>query len=430
MLLTPDEAQKKTIQFCIRNKYAIMASEMGAGKTGCALGVWEEVGGRLLVVCPSYLIFNWIDEIRKWLGEKIIITAITEGKHLYDLIDTDICIVSYDIAARPQAECLYEWATMVVADECHALKEISAKRSEAFHKNIYENSIERLYLLSGTPIKNRVMEYYSLLALMNYRPGDKPPTDFLDKYENQFVFADKFSYRDSYQTPVWSKGEIKIVTVIKWSGLRNVKELKTYLKGFYIRGVAADLPRLNFKDILVSNTKDKELLADFNIFCGENTSVAPQSKVEAAVRTAPFTINYVQDLLNKVDSVLVYSDQVDSCEMMAQKFQVPSLTGKIPPKKRALLAKRFQNGEGQILCATIAALSSGVTLTRSANLVINDPPWVPGDLDQTLKRIHRKTQTRPCWIHKIHGSPQSKYIYNVLEEKGHVIKSVQKAMEE
>lgn len=422
MRLSLDPHQVKTVDYMLDNPYSICALEMGLGKSACALKVWEHIGGTCLIICPSYLVLNWRDEIRKCLGDSPIITVIRKGKDIPEFLDADFCIVSYDLAQK--AEHFFEWASMVVLDEGQEIKSMKAKRTEFLHRVVYENSIKRLHILTGTPISNRVEEYYSLMALMSYDPRIKE-SEFLRAFPDSITFADYFSHRREYTM----KARGRFIPIVKWEGVQRPQELKRYLKGRYIRFKSEDvlvLEPLRFKDILISETPDKKLLEAFETWTNnkENEGVSPTLKAEAALETVPFTVQYVKKLLEEVESVVIYSDHRESCKAIAKAFNVPAITGEMPTATRHRLGVEFQAGKSRVISATIRSFSTGVNLTRAKNMVINDLPWVPGHLRQTYFRIQRRDQTKACTIHRILGSPQSQAILRALESKLETIDKV------
>lgn len=382
--------------------------------TRVAIELREKLGGNCLIICPSYLVANWVNEIRMWAGPVPVVTAIKKGKDIYDIFDSDYVVVSYDLAQK--AENFFEWASMVILDESHLLKSMKAKRTEFVHRCVYENSIQRLHLLTGTPIKNRVAELYSLLALCNYSPHT-PDSQFLNKFTNEIDFADTFSYRQEYTIEVG----YRYVTILKWSGLKNVEELKTHLAGKYFRVKSEDvldLPPVVFKNVLLNPEPDNKLLEAFKEYMAtESNRIDPTVKAVAALEKTPATIKYVENLLEEVDCVLVYTDHVLASETLAKGLGTVALNGNMPSHKRMEVVNKFQSGEGRVLVATIGALSTGVTLTRANHLVINDSPWVPGDLKQTIYRIQRIGQEKHCFVHRIHSSPVDEYIDEVLASK-------------
>lgn len=412
------DCQTRGLDYVTENPYSILGLDPGLGKSRIPIELRESSGKKCLIVCPAYAVLSWKSEIERWRKTQAISTIIKKGNELYTIVDSDYVVVSYGIAMK--SEDLFEWPNIVVLDEGHELKSMNAKRSQYIHKNIFENSIDRLIIPTGTPIKNRVAEFYSLLALTYYDPRLEKP-EFLERFPDAITFADYFSFRHEYILEVNGR----FVPVVKWTGLKNVKELRDYLKGRYIRikSEETDLPPLTEIDVPISEVQDKKLQEAFDTYYKQEGTgnVSPQAKVDAAVRTAPATIKYVQNLLEQVEPVLIYSDHREPARIIAEAFGTVALDGQMDAHKRMKTAQEWQAGNSKVLVATIKALSQTVTLTRSNNLVLNDPPWVPGDYDQVVKRILRAGQTKPCFIHRIHGSPQSQKISKILFEKRKVI---------
>ena len=108
---------------------------MGLGKTFLALYLHEILGQRTLVICPSFLIPVWRDEIQKVCSNSPVITVFDTGKSYYQPWDSDIVITSYELAQRMEG--IFEWCDMLVIDESHMLKSLEAKRTQFFHRIIY-----------------------------------------------------------------------------------------------------------------------------------------------------------------------------------------------------------------------------------------------------------------------------------------------------
>lgn len=412
--------QIKTVEYGLKNPYSIFALQQGLGKSLCLLETLARVGGKLLVICPAYLMPNWEKEIEKFYPGRFKYCSIKKAKDgTKDILNNDIIITSYDIGMK--LEGLFSWCTILGLDEANYVKEMNTKRSQFYHRVIFENSVPRLYLLTGTPIKNRVDEYYSLIALCNYDPRIKE-SKFLNQFPDMPAFADRYSFRETYD--IETKWGYK--TICKWSGLKNAEELKSWVRGHYIRFKSEDvlnLPKVIYKEVNIFNKTDLELIQAFEK-ADIGSSVMPEAKRNAAVFCAEYTIKYVKDLLETEDNVVVYSDHVDSCIKIAERFGVPAITGQMPSSKRFEVAHQFQTGKTRVLCATIKSFSTGIDLTNSRNMVFNDIPWVPGDLEQAIFRIVRLSQKRGCIIHKLFASPQSKQIHDTIIAKTSVINGV------
>lgn len=428
--------QRQMFEYGKNHPYCILAADPRLGKTRVAILIQQTMGYNCLVVCPAYLISNWRKEISKW-APRAIITSFKSGKEIYDVCDSDFVITSYDLIQK--AEFLFEWADMVVGDEMHHLKNMASKRSQFFHRSLYENSVKRCIGLTGTPIKNRVREFFSLIALMNYDPKQKDHA-FLDRYPDEITFAEQFSYSKTHEIQVRGR----TITITNYFGLKNESELRGWLKNKYlrIRADKNDLPPVSYLDTLVSDIDDTALLDAFNDYfisdqeayaTSQNpndardkrtSSVLPEHKRNAAVQKVPFTIKYVENLVESVDCCLVYSDHKEPTQLIAKHFNAPAITGEMPAARRAQLVADFQAGKLNILCATIGSLKEGADLYRAKDLVLSDQPWVPGDLFQVINRMRALGQKDPRTVHRIFGSPQDEKIAEVLEDK---LKTIERA---
>jgi len=407
-----------------KNPYSLLCAEPRLGKSACAIWLQRLRNSNTLIVCPSYLILNWKKEILKWSPDAQV-TVFRKGKEIYDVCDADFVVTSYDLVQK--AEHLFEWCDTVIADEVHNLKSIKAKRTEFFHRALYENSVKYFHGLTGTPLKNRVREFYSLLALTYYDPRlQQSKADFLDLYPDEISFAEKFSFRQQYEVKVTTKrGAQFYMPIVKYEGLRNLPELKRWLEGRYIRIRANkdDLPPISYLDVLISDSPNQKLLQSFNaFFSGEDSHlVRPDIKVQAAMQKVPFTIKYVENLMETVDCCLVYSDHKEPVKAIAKHFKVPAITGEMPGTKRAELVRDFQAGKINMLCATIGSLKEGADLFRAKDIVLSDLCWVPGDLFQVINRVRAIGEKEPRTVHRIYGSPQDEKIAETLESKMEVI---------
>ncbi len=370
---------------------------------------------RCLVLCPASLTLNWRKEIFKFLPDAAV-SVFRKRSDFYYPVDSDFVVCSYDMAIKHPY--LFEWASMLIMDECTQIKDLGTYRTETIHKLIFENSIPRVHLLSGTPIKNRIKEYYSLIAICNYDPKIKKSA-FLEKFPDHNIFADRFSFRKEYDIYFNNRRR----KVVKWDGLQREHELKAWLHGIYI-SMKSDLPPINYRDVFLEDFNDEALLEEFLNNTHDLEGTKSPIKMAAALRKVPLTVKYVRDMRSSgtIDGpVIIYTDHVESCEQLAIHFNTDAITGKMAVARRQLMADRFQEGELDVLCATYGAFSEGYTLHKSNFIAANDYPWSPGAIKQAAFRINRKGQTRPCHFHRIFGSAQDEYIFKTVMEKQKVL---------
>ncbi len=416
-----DKDQLDDLSFCLSSPYSILANDMGTGKSAVAIAVKDRIkNSRCLIVAPSHLLLNWKFEIDKFLDGQSI-SIMSKGEHIHYPVCADFVLISYGLAIK--APELFAWASMIIFDEAHYLKEMKTTRTIELHRLIYEHNVPRVHLLTGTPIKNRVKEFYSLIALCSYNPRDKNPKFLLD-YPEDVTFAEEFSLSRKFKVE-YRPG--RFVQAVKWYGIKNETKLRGLLKGIYRRRkLNMGLPV--YKEVQIGESVKDDLLAWYDkSFNGEVPPAGVKLKIASAMLKTEGTIKYVKDLIEELglDRVVIYSDHVEPCKTVAKAFNVEPITGEMLPSKRAKIALDFQNGEGlKVIVATIGSFSDGVTLTRAWNTIYNDFCWVPGTLRQSEARTNRKGQTKRCVMHYMLGSIADKKILREIKEKEKVIETV------
>ena len=130
---------------------AMIGDEMGVGKSAQGVALAKHFGGRVCVVCPSYLCKNWIREFEFWypaLDINVVAKTVPNGS----------VVVSYDLTHRRE---LGKFTTLVL-DESHYMKNKSAKRTKALMK--LAKQTPHVFLLTGTPAPNKPVELWTQMA--------------------------------------------------------------------------------------------------------------------------------------------------------------------------------------------------------------------------------------------------------------------------
>lgn len=425
--VTPYDFQVKGIDFLIDHHYCILGDEMGLGKTLQAIALADILELKVLVVCPAFLKQNWVREWGKLSKFERVFEIVHHKKMIADikLDSVNAVIISYGMLK--EATDLFKWADVVICDEIHYGKNIKADRTKILHDLLMFNPPSRFIGISGTPVTNRVPEWYSLIGMCSYSPVK---TNGLKLTLNYWEFCHKYTHVKKFQIPLPTKsGETKYRNIIKYTGVRNIEGLKHLLKNKYIRRLAKnqlDLPEIIVKDVVVNHTRegDLELWEEFN---DGKTSATSENKAKSAVLKAYFTKDYVNNLIEEGQGpILVYSDHLAPVSIIVDgiKGKAKFIDGSVVGDERDKIVEEFQAGKLDALVSTIGAGSVGYTMTVANNVVFNDLSWVPADNKQAIKRIHRIGQTKKCIVHRVIGSKVDTKIYDALEEKEIVLGKV------
>lgn len=399
--------QELTVAALLEKKCLGDWSKMGTGKSLSALASIIKVGKKAVIICPPFLTENWLNEIKKH-------TTLKGSPHfLVPSPDTDVFVIPYTQLAK--AEAVFKICQFWVTDESQYLKNLDAKRTQLFHSLFYRFTPEYFMMLSGTPMRNRIAETYSFLLLWAHF-GVKP--SILDKYKSFYTFCCRFT------------NVVQGKYGMSYGGSKNVEELRTYIKPHSIKHEASvlDLPQLTESSVIVSYKDSPELQKAFTEFTGARFTAEIGIKVQSAVAKAVFTSNYVSDAIDSGEGpVVVFSDHRKPIEMMGLELsalRVRAITGETPMTKRQEYVDMFNNNQLDVLLGTYGAMSTGINLTASNLMVLNDHPWTVAELEQAKKRSHRLGQTKACRIVHIIGSSVDELILKTLEAKSKTIEKV------
>ena len=404
--------QKEGVKFLLEHHYSILGDGMGLGKTLQAIEVIKRTNAKALVICPAMLVGTWEAEIRKF--SELMPIRVKDYKALEQ---NQVGISSY--SRLKNLEDMFKEVDLIILDEAHYVKNPEAQRTQNLHHYVSTWMPERLVMLTGTAIKNRVTEFYSLLALCSYSPESTNGINVLSKYPDYYQFANTFCYRTEFR--------VKGRNVVKFEGSRNLDELITLLNGKYLRRKASqvlDLPPITRKDVILEPEKvDFDLMQAWE---SQNTRGSfMKSKVNSAMVKVPHTVRYAKDLLDQGEGpLLIFTDHVDPAKDIGKRLGFAVITGQVNTHTRDKLVGEFQQGKLKGLVATIGSLSVGVTLTAATNLIFNDLSFVPGDIAQAEKRIHRIGQEGHCTIHRILWGKVDLHICRELDKKIEVLGEV------
>lgn len=194
--LKPFEHQiQNLITFCRRAPVAMIADEVGLGKTISAGLILSELltrqkVQRALVVCPSILMPQWQSELKLKFGIKSVYAS---GRDLMQhLHGTSPVIITTYHTARDRMDTIEDAGfDMAILDEAHKLKSlhgqrVPAKMATRMHEALSKNAFRYVLMLTATPIQNSPWDLYSLIDLLTtaqkHRNPLGEPADFQRTY--------------------------------------------------------------------------------------------------------------------------------------------------------------------------------------------------------------------------------------------------------
>ena len=416
--------QKEAIEKLLENDKFILADDMGLGKTTSTVIASLESGvKKILVICPASLKINWQREIQNYTDRTI---SICEGKKFEDsdfvIVNYDILKNFHDIKENKNSIILNSKFDLVVIDEAHYISNPQAQRTKII-MDITKN-IKKLWLLTGTPMTSRPMNYYNILKLI-----DSPVS------QNWMAYA--IRYCGGYQFRVGNK---KIWNV---TGASNLEELRDRTSNQILRRLKTDVLDLPDKIMTpvylqLKSRLYEELMGQYYDWYTtrqeESKSLSIQfsklTKVRQIIAEEKIssTIEIAENIIEQGKKVIIFSNFTEPLKKIYEHFGKSAvyLDGTTSKPARQKAVDDFQENEKiKVFCGNIKAAGVGLTLTAAEACIMNDLSFVPSDHSQAEDRAYRYGQKNnvsifyPIFENTIEGA-----IYDILTSKKQIIGTV------
>ena len=421
----PLSHQKEAVQKLVENKRYILADDMGLGKTtSTIIGALETGAKKILIICPATLKINWKREIENYSDRSVYIA---EGKnfsteHDFVIINYDIIKNFHDPKKKDDSEILRANFDLVVVDEAHYIKNAQAQRTKLIN-DIVKN-VDRIWLLTGTPMTSRPIDYYNLLSLV-----DSPVA------KNWMAYV--IRYCQGYQFKVGSR---KVWNVM---GASNLEELRDRTSGLTLRRLKEDV--LDLPDKIITPVYLRLKSKEYEEVMGEYYNWYEKNPEESKSLTVQFTkltkvrqiianekiaqtIELTENILEQDKKVIIFCNFTESLNKIVEHFgkAAVKVDGSMSKPERQHSVDEFQdNPKVKVFVGNIKAAGVGLTLTAGEAVVMNDLSFLPSDHAQAEDRAYRYGQKNNVLVYyPIFENTIEGIIYDILNNKKQVIATV------
>lgn len=361
----------------------LIADDMGLGKSLQAIGFANERRIKsILIICPSIVSINWVNEIKKFhLCKDLKVQVLRHRIEKWDE-KADVIICSY--ALFDPLKCLEK--TLLIVDESHYLKSSKSARTKAIlNKKVLAKFKFHLFL-SGTPVLNRPMEAYTIIKAIAH-----DAINFCDKHNFGLRFCN--ARRDAFGR--WD-----------YSGHSNVKELNEILRSIMIRRLKADVLH-DLPDKIINivqfemDATTENIDAKIQPFKEEIVRKAQHGagldgianhRRLIAEKKAPMCAEYASMVLNSVGQIVIFTYHREVAKIMAQllkQFGVSVVVGGLNANAKAQEVEKFTSGKNRVFIGNIAASGVGINLVNAHKVIFAEADWVMGINKQAWDRCLR-----------------------------------------
>jgi len=417
--------QKESIQKLVENKKFILADDMGLGKTTSTIIAALESGAKkILIVCPATLKINWKREIENYTDRSIFIAESKSfsTEHDFVIINYDIIKNFHSTKEKKNSDMMKANFDLVIVDEAHYIKNAQAKRTKLINDIVKD--IDRLWLLTGTPMTSRPIDYYNLLSLVD-SPVAKNWMAYVIRYCNGFQFK---------------AGPRKVWNVM---GATNLEELRDRTSGTILRRLKEDVLDLPDKIITpvylrLKSREYEEIMGEYYDWYDKNPEESKSltvqfsklTKVRQVIANEKIgqTIELAENILEQDKKVVIFCNFTDSLNRIVEHFGKSSvkIDGSMSKDNRQHSVDEFQNNpKVKVLVGNIKAAGVGITLTSGEAVIMNDLSFLPSDHAQAEDRCYRYGQKNNVLVYyPIFENTVEGVIYDIINAKKQVIATV------
>jgi hypothetical protein len=154
-----------------------------------------------------------------------------------------------------------------------------------------------------------------------------------------------------------------------------------------------------------------------------------KARHELAISKARFTADFVTDLVEHGQKVVVFTGYTGVVRTLEERFgnTAVTLTGETPADARQVAVDRFQaDPKVRVFIGNLQAAGVGITLTKGDHVVFNDLDWVPANHWQAEDRIHRIGRVGTAFATYLYAPDTlDGFVADLLEQKARMVEVVE-----
>ncbi|MFC0269767.1 SNF2-related protein [Kushneria aurantia] len=396
---------------------ALLADDMGLGKTLqliallAHLKATQRLASGALIVVPTPLLTNWRHEFERFAAD-LTVQVYHGPERQLARHDHDVILTSYGLARTDAGKLAKPVWTLVAIDEAQNIKNPASAQAKAVKRLKAYTRIA----LSGTPVENRLREYWSVFDFIN--PG------YLG---TQKRFARTFATpieRDRDQATLDRFRAITAPFILRRlkSDTSIIADLPDKIEAnryCTLSAEQASLYQSSVETIMASLASSEDgierrgiifkLLNALKQICNSPAQFAGRktADVEGSGKLAAL-IGIMREVDAADEKALIFTQYTTMGELLGTALrdeldlEAPFLHGGLTRKQRDDMVEAFQGDAGpRALIVSLKAGGTGLNLTAASQVIHYDLWWNPAVEAQATDRAYRIGQRRNVTVHRL-----------------------------
>jgi SNF2 family DNA or RNA helicase/uncharacterized Zn finger protein len=396
---------------------SVIADDMGLGKTLQVIATLLKLkeDGRLekqkaLVIVPTTLLTNWENEIQKFAPDLNAHIYHGANRKLAPLQEADILLTTYGVARTETAKLQKQKWILLAIDEAQNIKNPATAQTKAIKK--LKASVK--IAMSGTPVENRLSEYWSIFdftnkgylgSLSNFKKDFAKPIE-IDRNQEQLDIFKKITEPFVMRRLKSDKSVIKDLP--EKIEKNQYCKLTTQQTAIYQNVLDTTMKTIEVAEGIARKGIVLKLITALKQVCNHPKQFLKKGDADPALSgKSQLLFDLMKQILDNGEKTLIFTQyQVMGkmlVEMLENEFglKIDFLYGGVSRKKRDKMVEDFQNNRTtRVLILSLKAGGTGLNLTAANNVIHYDLWWNPAVEAQATDRAYRIGQQKNVMVHR------------------------------
>lgn len=346
-----------------------------------------------LIICQKSKINDWVEHLRKYYP--IAVFDLTKSIDIFLVAgNARVGVINYELSwRRPELLKLRDFTLML--DESSLIQNRTAKQSKFILK--LGNNAKNVILLSGTPTAGKYENLWTQIHLLGWDISE-------NAYNAQFV---------NWKTQKIGWMNPKIIRIVdKANPYKNVERLKGKLREhgaqFLKTEECFDLPEQTFIEVNVEKSKKYDRFMKDCVVTIDNTELVGDTSLTKRLYArqlcgifSPEKLQAFKEILQSTNDRMIvfynFTPEFESLKKIAEGLERPYSV--INGSTKDLFS--YENYNDSVTFVQYQAGAKGINLQKANKVIYFTPTVKCDDWMQSIKRIHRIGQQKPCFYYKL-----------------------------
>jgi len=385
----PYPYQWQGIKFLMDNEHALLADDMGTGKTvmttvSLKILIQQTKVHHVLILCPPSVLYEWKRHLDDWAPELTSYLIRSPQKEVRkSLWETPmhVYVTTYDMLKSDIENGILQKNSLVhfdvvVLDEAHHIKNMKSKRFRA----VKQLQPKRRWALTGTPVQNKIEDLASIFEFVY--PGyltsfDLRPEQIQERIKPYFLRRRKKEVMPELPPKIYEPIELEL----------DEEQGIAYRQAE--AGIRDELSALGDK------VTKQHIFAKLTIL-KQICNFAPRKSSSPKTESLK---EQIEEIIANGEKVIIFSQYVDEgiskLEKLLEPYGVAKIVGgQTDAVRRNEIEKFKKRKDVPVLIASVRSGGEGLNLTEASYVVHFDHWWNPAVMWQAEDRVHRRGQTK------------------------------------